>query len=54
MIDDKDRPRFPLTKEEILIKKLRKKLDFYAIYSKKLEEKVKRLEEELAELREEK
>lgn len=54
MIDDKDRPRFPLTREEILTKKLRKKLDFYVIYSKKLEEKVKRLEEELAELREEK
>ena len=54
MIDDADRPRFPLTKEEILLKKLRKKLDFYIIYSQKLEEKVRRLEEELSQAREEK
>lgn len=54
MIDDKNRPRFPLTKEEITIKKLSKKLDFYVIYSRKLEEKIKKLEEELAQSRGEK
>lgn len=50
MKDELKGRQFPLTKSEIKVKKLKKHLEFYEIYSKKLEEKLKKCQEALEEL----
>tara|TARA_R110002020_G_scaffold66563_15_gene174996 strand:- start:930 stop:1106 length:177 start_codon:yes stop_codon:yes gene_type:complete len=49
MKDDFKGSDFPLTKQDIKLKKLEKQLTFYRIYARKLEERLQKCREELKE-----